>query len=110
LAIALRKRDALRARVLYAQLLAGEPATIEPPVFSDELDVAIAASIVDANCDAIALCSARMDADRRSGADVLRVGNRHPARQTRTLATRNAAGISRAQPRGSSELPTLGMS
>ena len=47
LVLALRTRDALRARVLYAQLLASDPSTIEQPSFSDELDLAIAASIVE---------------------------------------------------------------
>jgi hypothetical protein len=44
---ALRTRDALRARVLYAELLAGDPASIERPAFRDELSLAIAASITE---------------------------------------------------------------
>jgi hypothetical protein len=47
LALALRARDALRARVLYAQLLACDPATIEQPALTDELELAIAASITE---------------------------------------------------------------
>jgi hypothetical protein len=47
LTIALRRRDALRARVLYAQLLDTDTASIEPPTLTDELDLAIAASIVE---------------------------------------------------------------
>lgn len=44
---ALRTRDALRARVLYAELVANDPATIEQPAFTDALDLAIAASITE---------------------------------------------------------------
>ena len=47
LVTALRTRDALRARVLYAQLLDIDPSTIEQPLLTDELDLAIAASIVE---------------------------------------------------------------
>jgi hypothetical protein len=46
-AIALRARDALRARVLYAELLECDPATIEPPSLTDEIELAIAASITE---------------------------------------------------------------
>ena len=44
---ALRTRDALRARVLYMDFLASDPSTIPQPSFTDELDLAIAASIVE---------------------------------------------------------------
>ena len=47
LVLALRTRDALRARVLYAQLIASDLLTIERPSFTDEVDLAIAASIVE---------------------------------------------------------------
>jgi hypothetical protein len=47
LVIALRTRDALRARVLYAELLAEDPAAIEQPASTDALDLAIAASITE---------------------------------------------------------------
>jgi len=47
LAQALRQRDALRARVLYEELAQVDPATIEAPTLTDELELAIAASIVE---------------------------------------------------------------
>lgn len=47
LARAIRKRDALRARVLYERLAKIDSATIEPPVLTDELELAIAASVVE---------------------------------------------------------------
>ena len=47
LAVALRQRDALRARVLYAELAEQDVATIEPPTIDDPLHHAIAASIVE---------------------------------------------------------------
>jgi hypothetical protein len=47
LARALRARDALRARVLYQELVTGDPADIEAPALTDQLDLAIAASIAE---------------------------------------------------------------
>lgn len=47
LALALRARDALLARALYDELLAADPASIEPSTLSDEIALAIAASIVE---------------------------------------------------------------
>ena len=47
LAVALRHRDALRARVLYAELAEQDMASIESPTIADALHLAIAASIVE---------------------------------------------------------------
>lgn len=47
LVLALRERDALRARVLYSLLAEQDLATLEPPTHPGELERAIAASIVE---------------------------------------------------------------
>jgi hypothetical protein len=47
LAIALRRRDALRARTLYSELIETDPADYEPPALSDPIELAIAASIAE---------------------------------------------------------------
>lgn len=47
LAIALRQRDALRARTLYGELVETDPTDYEPPELSDPIELAIAASIAE---------------------------------------------------------------
>lgn len=47
LALALRRRDALRARTLYADLIESDPSMIEMPSLTDPIDLAIAASVVE---------------------------------------------------------------
>jgi len=47
LAVALSTRDALRARLLYAELIQQGPATVEAPTLSGELELAIAAAVVE---------------------------------------------------------------
>jgi hypothetical protein len=47
LAIALRRRDALRARTLYSELIEVDPAEYEPPDLSDPIELAIAASMAE---------------------------------------------------------------
>jgi hypothetical protein len=47
LATALRRRDALRARTLYAELMEVDSSAIAKPILTDPIDLAIAASIVE---------------------------------------------------------------
>ena len=47
LAVALRHRDALRARTLCSELIEADPADYEPPDLSDPIELAIAASIAE---------------------------------------------------------------
>lgn len=47
LAIAIRHRDALRARTLYSELIETDPVDYEPPNLSDPIELAIAASMAE---------------------------------------------------------------
>jgi hypothetical protein len=47
LAIAIRHRDALRARALYSELIETDPADYEAPYLSDPIELAIAASMAE---------------------------------------------------------------
>ena len=47
LAVALRNRDALLARSLYAELSNVDPCEIQEPSLTGELELAIAASVVE---------------------------------------------------------------